>query len=197
MLSDDTLLEQYLGDTTDDEGALKFIRSDDCTKAMVNYDEYDGWTPLCLTARLNRYEVVQALIEKGADVSYVHSDSSYSPLAYCLTDGSGCDDEEQNMTIDILLKAGAPLEYTSFKKPYNIFTLACSMNNMDAIYKLLSYDPEVKLDVPDYHDDKTPMEYAIENENQELIDLINAMTEKRSLDKDINLSHTNNKKKKL
>jgi ankyrin repeat protein len=202
MLSDDTLLEKYLSDTTDDKGALKFICSEKCTKAMINYDEYDGWTPLCLTARLNRYEVVQALINKGADVSYVHSDTSYSALAYCLTDGAGRDDDEQDKTIDILLKAGAPLEYTTFNQIFNLFTLACRVDNLQAAKKFLEYHPEININVIDYHEDedgnyKTPLEYATEYGNQELVELINAVLEKRSLEKGVNLSHNDSKKNKL
>lgn len=200
-MTDDTLLEQYMADTNDDEGCINFIRSKDCTVAMINYDEYDGWTPLCLAARLNRFEVVRALLEKGADVNYVHSDSSYNALAYCLTDGAGRVEEEQMKTIDILLEYNPKLEYNSFDKDFSVFTLACYMNDVLAAKKLFNYSPTLNTQIPLYHEDenderKKAIDYAMEYENEELIELIRSIDEKQSLENSINMKH-NNKKQKL
>lgn len=197
-MDDNTLVEKYMNDVEDDKGAIKFIKSSSCTIEMVNNNDYDGWTALCLAARLNRYKVVKALIDKGADVNYVHWDSSYSALSYCIVDGCSRNDKEQMKTIDLLLNAGATLDYYSYTdKPFNIFTLACRIDSVEIAKKLFHYNPNLKIDVPDYHDDLTPIEFALEHKNQELIDLINTITEKQKLENSLKNSNKNSTNHKL
>jgi ankyrin repeat protein len=181
MLEEDTLIEQYMADTNDDEGAIKFIKSPECTLEIVNYEDGDGWTALNLAARLNRYEVVKALIEKGADVNQINSNYSYNALMFCIIDGSSSDeDEEQYKTAKLLIDSGTNL---NFEDRFSAFSQACEMAKIE-ILKLILQHPSINIGFID-EENKTGLDYLNEDNNVEGLSLVNAYVMNNKLDKEL------------
>lgn len=176
------LIDDYMMDTNDDERIINFLKTDKCSLDMVNYQDDDGWCALNLAARLNRYEVVQALVEKGANVNLINWDSSFNPLMYCISDGDSyyeSEKENQLKTIKILIEAGTNL---NFEDRFSAFTLACEMNNTSIIRLLL--EKNVNIDFKD-ENDKTGLDYINENNNQEALSMINSYLMNRKLSEDL------------
>lgn len=193
-LSEETLLEEYMADTEDDEGAIKFINSKKCTKEMVNYSDDDGWSALNLAARLNRWEVVEALIKKGANPNHIHWDYSYNALMFAIVDGSYYEGEtrEANLkTIDLLINAGTNL---NFEDRFSAFSLACELRKTEVIARLLGHG--VNIDFKD-EDGKTGMDHLIKNNSKEAIDLVEKYILKNNLQEELKSTQSENKKPKI
>lgn len=168
-LPEDILYEEYLGDTRDDKRIINFLRSSDCTKKMVNYRNDDGWCALNLTAKSNRWEVVEELLKKEADPNYVSWDTSYNSLMYCIAEGSSYDPKKKEnrlKTIKLLIEAGTNLNY---EDRFSAFTIAASIDDTDVI-KLLIEQP-INIAFKD-EDDKTGIDYLLEYNNDECLSLI-------------------------
>ena len=176
-----TLYYLYMSNTEDDVGAIKFINSKECTLEMINYDNGDGWCPLNLAARLNRSDVVEALIKKGADVNHVSWDYSYTPLMFCIVYGS-CrgDDEEQLRTIDLLINAGTNLNYEG---RFSAFSKVCCSNQTEIIKKLLQHP--INIEFRD-EDGISGMDYLIDHKNYEAISLVNKYLLNNTLQQELN-----------
>jgi ankyrin repeat protein len=193
-LSEDTLFEEYMSDTTDDEGAIKFINSPECTIEMINYDNGDGWCALNLAARLNRYEVVEALIKKGADVNHVSWDSSMNPLMYAIYDGDyyeGGSKEANLKTIELLINAGTNL---NFEDRFSAFTLACGARKIEVIASLLQHNINVE-----FKDENgnTGLNMLKKHNNVEGIKLIETYLLNKSLQKELPTNGVEVKKPKI
>lgn len=192
-LNEDTLIEQYMADTNDDIGTIKFINSANCTKEMVNYEDGDGWCALNLAARLNRYEVVDALIKKGGDVNHINRGHSMNPLMFAIYDGDYYDHDESKednlKTIQLLINAGTNLNY---EKRFSAFTLACQTRKNEVVSLLLSYD--INIDYKD-EDGKTGLDHLREDENEFCIKLVEKYLLSKSLQKE--LTSNNNETKKI
>lgn len=158
----EALIQDYMADTEDDEGALAFINSEHCTAEMVNHADDDGWTPLILAARLGRVLVVDALIKKGADVNYVSWTSGRNAMMYALADIGGYPPEAKMLqlaTVRLLAQAGTnPL----FGAKTSAYVLACKLSRMEALSELLK--GEVDFGFRD-KDGKTGADYLAENGN--------------------------------
>jgi ankyrin repeat protein len=193
-LDESTLVEVYMADTRDDKGAIAFINSAECTKEMVNYADDDGWTALNLAAKLNRWEVVEALIKKGADVNHENFNYSMNALMFAIYDGDyyeGEDREANLKTIDLLINAGTDL---NFEDRFSAFTLACNLDKIEVIVRLLGHG--VNIDFKD-EDDKTGMEHLIENKNEDAIRLVENYRLNNKLQEELPSNKSEPKKPKL
>jgi ankyrin repeat protein len=176
------LVDDYMMDTTDDERVINFLKTDKCSLDMVNYQDGDGWCALNLAARLNRFDVVQALVEKGANVNLISWDSSFNSLMYSIVDGDSyfeSEKENQLKTIKLLIEAGTNL---NFEDRFSAFTLACEMNNTSIIRLLL--EKNVNIDFKD-ENDKTGLDYINENNNQEALSMVNSYLMNIKLNEDL------------
>ncbi len=194
-LGEDTLFEVYMANTKDDIGAIKFINSPECTVEMVNYDNGDGWCPLNLAARLNRHEVVDALIKKGADVNQVSWDSSMNALMYAICDGDYYEQDGSKLdnlkTIELLVNAGTNL---NFEDRTSAFLLACELNKTEVIALLLAH--KINIDFKD-EDGNTSMTFLRERNNNEGIRLVENYMLKESLQKELPNELSESKKPKM
>jgi ankyrin repeat protein len=194
-LSEDTLFEEYMADTKDDIRAIDFINSPKCTLEMINYDNGDGWCALNLAARLNRYHVVEALINKGADVNHVSWDSSMNPLMYAINDGDYYENDgskaDNLKTIHLLINAGTDLNYGD---RFSAFTLACQVNKTEVICGLL-YN-KININFKD-EDGNTGIDYLKENHNEEALKLIDNYLLNTRLEKELSTNTKETKKHKI
>lgn len=192
-LYEETLVEEYMADTKDDVRAIKFINSPQCTLEMINYMDDDGWCSLNLAARLNRYEVVEALIKKGANPNVVSWDSGRNPLMYAISEGTYYNEEKISniKTIEILINAGTDL---NFGKRTSAFVLACELNKTEVIALLLAH--QINIDFKDKNG-HTGLDYLKEAENEEGIKLVETYLLNKSLQKELTTNGVETKKPKM
>lgn len=180
-LGEAALLEDYMADTSDDEGALAFINSEHCTARMANYADDDGWTPLILAARLGRVEVVDALLKKGADPNLVNWNYSYNALMFAIADISGYPEENKRMqleTVKLLISAGTDV---NFSDRSSAFVLACELSRNEVLSELLKSE-NIDFWFRD-EDGKTGLDWLNERNNADGLALANwALGKRRSLE---------------
>lgn len=188
------LIDDYMMNTDDDERVINFLKSELCSIDMVNYQDNDGWCALNLAARLNRHEVVKALIEKGADVNRINWDHSFNPLMFCIYEGDNHSEEDKEnklKTVKLLIDANTNL---NFEDRFSAFTLACQVNETEVIKLLLQYN--INIDFKD-EDGQSGLDYLKEHYNQEAINMVNSYVMHEKLNTELNQQNHSNPKLKI
>ena len=176
------LFEEYMSDVDDDESVLCFLKSDECTKEMVNYYNGDGWSSLILAARQARFEVMQAMIKKGADVNYVDLDHSCNALMHMIHNVDSYTSEDEQLFFNcakLLIDAGTDLH---FKDRFSAFTMACECRRTNIIPLFLAQD--VDLEWKD-EDGKSGIDYLIEDNNEQALAMISSYQLHQKLSSDL------------
>jgi ankyrin repeat protein len=175
---------------------VKFIESKECTKKLVNYKGNGGATPLYVAAISNKFEVVEALIKKGANLNPIRESNGFTPLMGAIFDSSyqATNREKANTDIiNLLIDAGASLEPTIGDSPFN---LACMTEKTEAIRKILSSGQEINLHFRDRYN-ATGLGHLEHTDNTEGLRLVELYLINKNLKKELATSETNSKKLKV
>jgi ankyrin repeat protein len=163
---------------------VKFIESKECTKKMCNYKDRDGNTPLYVAAAENKFEIVEALVKKGANVNYVKESNSLNPLMVAIFDSSFQATNKEKANTDIinfLVDAGTNLEPTLGESAFN---LACLTEKTEAIRKILGSGKEINLHFRDRYN-ATGLGHLEQTGNDEGLRLVQNYLLNKSLKKDL------------
>lgn len=166
---------------------IDFINSEACTKKIINCRTFNGNTPLFMAASLNEFEIVDALIKKGADINVVVE--SMTPLIkVIMMNDYG---EANEITINLLIDAGASLEPVDQKSAFN---MACYVYKNEAIKRMLPLG--VDLQFKDQYG-KNALEHLQFTRNEEALKFIETYLLEKSLQKELTNKNTENKKLKI
>lgn len=124
---------------------VAFIESKECNKKVFDYKDKDGNTPLYVAAITNKYEVVKALVKKGANVNHVKDANSMNALMGAIFDSSyqtTGKEKENTDIINLLVEAGTSLEPTFGESAFN---LACMTEKTEAIRNILGSGQEINI----------------------------------------------------
>jgi uncharacterized protein len=195
-LSEDTLYTRYLDDEVKEKAALNFIKSSECTLEMINYEDPNGFTPLCMAARFNSHKVVKALIDKGADINYVTTIYEMNALICAIAEGKYEPEDgskEANLkVVELLINAGTNVDFKS--NSYSAFVLACRCNKTEVVKLLLNHD--IDINFKDSYQ-KKGMDYLKQEKNKEGIKLVQSYILNKSLQKELFINSSENKKPKI
>ena len=131
----------------------------DANNACVTEFSTDGWTALHLAAHFNRPDIVQMLVDHGADSNSVsHNDLAVTPLQSALAASS-------TACASVLLAAGARTGATPGGSDWTSFHYVAQHGLLQIINELLESDADINARTKD---GKTPLAIAEEN-NQVLV----------------------------
>lgn len=163
---------------------VAFIESKECTKDIFNYIDADGNTPLYVAAGTNKYEVVKALVKKGANVNHFKDANGFNALMAAIFDSSYLATnriKENEEIINLLIDAGTSLEPTIGESAFN---LACLTGKTEAIRKILGSGKEINLHFRDRYN-ATGLGHLEQTGNDEGLRLVENYLLNKALKKDL------------
>lgn len=199
MASGKISLENKILDYQNDADVVAFINSSACTKEMVNELGGNNMTPLHVAAMSNKYTIVEALINKGADVNglfYGVPTSGLPPLHMAIYYGSydNADKDNNLKTINLLLAAKADINIPN----HSAFVLACIKSKNEVIKILLNYDIDIQFKgafQSAYDNDKTGLDYLKLHKNEIGIKIVEAHMLSKALQEELTVTKSKNSKK--
>jgi ankyrin repeat protein len=193
MFNGEDLISACCGNAKISE-VVKFIESKECDRKIFNYKDSGGATPLYVAAMSNKFEIVEALVKKGANLNAIRDANGFNPLMAAIFDSSyeATNREKQNTDIiNLLIEAGTNLEPTIGDSAFN---LACMTGKTEAIRKILASGQEINLHFRDRFN-ATGLGHLERTGNDEGLRLVELYLINKSLKKD--LPKLDNSKKKV
>ncbi|KAF4852534.1 Vegetative incompatibility protein HET-E-1 [Colletotrichum siamense] len=129
-------------------------------KADINATDGSCRTPLLLAARKGHGQIVQLLLQQGADTDLSESKDGGTPLAFAVMCG-------HRRVVALLLEKGANLEAKDFESKTTIFHAIHARHN-EILQLLLSCGADANA----AQSEETPLLYAIRHTNVEAVDLL-------------------------
>lgn len=124
---------------------------------------HNGFTPLCLACKLNRYDLVSLMLRKGADPNTPSYYLGKHPLHFA------CDHSDGNIdTVRLLVSEGAEVNVRDEDGNTGLH-LACTESNVSVVQFLLESGADV---MAGDLDDETPLVRACYAKSVELIDIL-------------------------
>lgn len=138
----------------------------DTVKILIKYNaniecEYRGDVPLFISSELGNTEIVEYLLDNGANVNYTNSIDGATALYIAAKTG-------QNSVIELLLNRGANIEAV-YEKVQTPLYVAALNGNIDSVKMLIRYNANVNV-----RDDngKTPLYVSSQNGSHEIVELL-------------------------
>ena len=176
----------YTGDTKE---LLEFINSDKCSKNLIDYSGSDGKTALYVAVSMIRFNIVEALINKGANVNIVSN--SLTPLMLALFSTSKEEIEENRKIINFLIDSGANFEPVNGLSP---FSIACFIQKNETMKKMLNYN--IDIDFIDKNG-KTALDHLYEQNNTEGLKILKSYLLEKSIREELPILDNYQKRLKI
>ena len=138
-------------------------------------DDYND-TPLHLATYHKSLDAMQLLLDSGANVNALSSDGYY-PLSKAITPWMGNIEPE---VILLLLKYGADINAVSGTDALPALHTAAELGEADIVKLLIEHGADINLE----YDGLTPLDAAMEEEQEEVIEILRSLGAVNSLDED-------------
>lgn len=144
------VLQDFFGPITAGDVA-EVTRLLDQAPVLVDSMDEKGWTPLMLASRCGRVEVLELLLERGADPNRALSSLGWSALHHGARQG-------HSEAVEVLLRHGADLSHTT-QGGQTALIMACAAGHADVVHRLLAWSHGQGVDGRD-RDGRTALWYA-------------------------------------